>query len=383
MGTLPRQPAVTAQGPVLGGLARDFLRLGATTFGGPAVHLAVFRETFVRERGWMDDATFTRWLGAVQVIPGPNSSEMAMLIGRHRAGWAGMIVAGGAFILPSALLLGLLAWAQAELSPQPGIAGALAGLRPVMLAVMADALRAWLPEIARELPTRLIAAGAAAAALLGAPEVTVLLAAGLVRSLSDSRGTLACMPILAPAPEVQPWQVAWPFLKAGALLFGSGYVVVGLLRDGLVTRLGWITDSQLADAFALSLATPGPILGAASYLGMQIAGPAGALLATGAIFLPAFVVVGLAGTVLPRLEGHRGATRFLEGVGLASVGLLLATTCSLLPLLANHPASLAWTVVAFGLLATRRVGAGVLFWAGCLGGLLLGALDAGTRLIGH
>jgi len=385
MGTLRRQPAMTAQGRVLGDLAREFLRLGATTFGGPTVHIAVFRDKCVRSRGWMDEATFTRWLGAVQLIPGPNSSEMAMLIGRHRAGLAGMVVAGSAFILPSALLLAMLAWAQAELPSHPGVSGALAGLRPVMLAVMADALRACLPEVARDLPTRLVAAGAAAAALLGAPEATVLLAAGLVRALftGSTVRTMAFVPATVPTSDVSLWQVPWPFLKAGAMLFGSGYVIVGLLREGLVTRLGWVTDSQLADAFALSLATPGPILGTASYLGMQIAGPMGALLATVAIFLPAFVVVGLAGTLLPRIEHHKGATRFLEGVGLASVGLLLATTCGWLPVLANQPASLAWAAVAFGMLASRRVGAGALFWAGCLGGLLLGMLDGDSSWIGH
>lgn len=365
---------------VLGDLARVFLRLGATTFGGPAVHLAVFRETLVRDRGWVDEPTYTRWLGLVQLIPGPNSSEMAMLIGRHRAGWPGLIVAGATFVLPGALLLGLLALVYQSFGTHPAGVGALQGLRPVMLAVVVDVLRQWLPEAAYDGPTRLLAATAAGTALLGVPELPLLLGGGVALACvrawqSNSRSVLpAIAPIPATAsatPDITPWQVPWPFLKVGALLFGSGYVVIGLLHETLVERLGWLTYDQLVDAFALTLATPGPILGTASFLGMLIAGPAGAALATLGIFLPAFVVVGTASALVPRIEAIPGCKALLEGVGVASLGLLAATALGWLPTLTVHPASAVWAVVAFLLLATRRVGPGLLFWVGCIGGILL------------
>ncbi|MEB3298816.1 MAG: chromate transporter [Candidatus Sericytochromatia bacterium] len=361
--------------PGLLGLGAMFLRLGATVFGGPAVHLAVFRDEFVRQRAWLDDAAFTRLLGWVQLIPGPNSSEVAMHLGWQRAGWRGMLMSGGAFILPAACLLAFLASLYGRWGQHPALQGALDGLRPVMLAVMAHALWTWLPSAARDTPARLLALVIGVAALVGVSETVLLFAGGLAmvllrRPRGPGQALLLSGGGWVGSQDPGLLALTWPFFKAGALLYGSGYVLVGLLQEELVRRRGWLTDQQVLDAFAIGLATPGPIFGTASFLGMLLAGPWGALAATVAIFTPAFVLVGCSGWLLPRLERHPLTNFALEGVGLASLGLLGQTTFLMVQTAAKSPLGALWTVIALALLISGRASSGMLFWLGAEGGAL-------------
>jgi chromate transporter len=343
------------------------------------------REEFVRRRGWLDDPAFVDLIGAANLIPGPTSTELAMHIGHRRAGGAGLVVAGLAFLLPAVLIVAALAWLYVEHGQRPEVAGLLGGIAPVVVAIVAHAGWSLARTTLRGILQVALLAAAVVAVLLGVSEIAVLLGAGvlaLVRlGLGSGRPAVALGTwtwstaggVGTAVALVTPLLIFGAFLKIGAVLFGSGYVLVALLRSELVEGLGWITEAQLIDAVAVGQATPGPLFSTATFIGYLVGGPVGAMAATVGVFLPAFVAVALSIPVLNRLRGDRRARAFLDGVNAAAIGLLGVVAVQLALASLRDVVGVATTVVAFALLV-RGVGTGRLIAAGAAIGLIRLAL---------
>jgi chromate transporter len=368
-------------------VAALFLRLGVTAFGGPAAHVAMMEDEVVRRRGWISRAELLDLVGATQLVPGPNSTELAIHLGLRRAGWPGFLVAGACFILPAALLVTALAWAHATYGALPAVARVLAGVKPVIVAVIAQALWGFGRTALRTRPLALLAAGSAAAAALGAAELAVLAVAGLVggaaRAAGGERrgGLAAALPAMgglaAPAAALHaaaPFTLGGlflVFLKIGSVLFGSGSVLVAFLRAELVAGRGWITEAQLLDAIAIGQVTPGPVFTAATFVGYQLGGLAGAAVATVGIFLPAFAFVAASGPLVPRIRRSPVAGAALDGVNAASVALMAVVTAQLARAAVGSAALAAVAVGAWVLLVRFRVSSTWLVLAGGAVGWLL------------
>ena len=374
----------------LGEIAAVFLRLGTTAFGGPAAHVAMMRDEVVRRRGWLTDPELLDLLSAANLIPGPNSTELAIHVGWARRRWSGLAVAGLSFILPAALITAALAWGYVRFGALPEAGRLLWGVKPVILAVVVQAILGLAPHAARTVPLRLLGIAAAAAAALGAHELVVLLGAGLlvaaVRAARSRRAASgAPLPALAPLLPAAAGAVGlsavgnatlpaifWLFCRTGAVLFGSGYVLVAFLRTDLVERLGWLTEAQLLDAVAAGQVTPGPVFTTATFVGWLLAGPAGAAAATAGIFLPAFVFVALSAPFVPRLRTSQTAGAFLDGVNVASVALMAVVTARLAPAaLVDLRAALLGLLAAI-LLVRYRTGSVVLVLGAAATGLIIG-----------
>jgi chromate transporter len=349
-----------------------FLRLGCTAFGGPLAHLALMEREVVRERQWMDRAAFLDLLGLAQLVPGPTSTEMAMLLGRARAGVAGLVVAGLAFILPSSLMVGGLAWMYVRYGALPAASGWLAGLKAALLAVVLQALLNFARPQLKDLRAWGVALAALLLAALGLPLLAILLLAGMAMLAlrAQWRASAAAFlgwPTLAPATGLLGLFLA--FLKIGAVLYGSGYVLLAFLRAEFIVARPWITERQLLDAVAVGQFTPGPVFTTATFLGFLMRGGPGALLATLAIFLPAFLYTGLAGPLLSRLQKAPRARAFLDGVNLGSLALM-ALVIGQLARTAVTGAGTGGLALASGLLLWRTklnptwilLGAGLLGW---------------------
>ena len=322
-------------------IALLFLRLGATAFGGPAAHIALMEDEVVRRRRWVSSAEFLDLVGATQLIPGPNSTELAIHLGKRRGGTAGWMVAGACFIAPAALLTLALAWAYVRFGQMPSVAGVLYGVKPVIIAVVLQAI-AGLGRTAVTTP-RLAAIGAvaAAAAVFRAEEIFILLLAGATAMLTSPHGNgnkagalvatggawAAHTGAMVAAPTLASIFVA--FAKIGSVLFGSGYVLLAFLRTDLVEQRHWLTEAQLIDAVAAGQLTPGPVFTTATFVGYVIAGTGGAMAATAGIFLPAFIFVALSAPLLPKLRASKRAGAFLDGVNVASLALMAVVALDL------------------------------------------------------
>ena len=314
-------------------LALLFLRLGATAFGGPAAHVAMMEDEVVRRREWLTHEEFLDLFGVASLIPGPSSTEMAVYVGRQRAGIAGIIVAGVCFILPASLIVGVIAWAYVRFGELPQVAGLLYGVKPVVIAVILQAL--WGLRRAAFKSTFLLAVGAIAlaASFAGVNVLIVLLGTGafvaLARWLDDHWRSLR-KPVALPA--VVPFGLAplfWFFLKVGATLVGSGYVLLAYLRADLVQSYGWLTEGRLLDAIAVGQVTPGPVFTTATFIGYLLGGIPGAAVATVGIFLPSFFYVGFSAPLLPRLRRSVVASAFLDGINVGALALMIVITWQL------------------------------------------------------
>jgi chromate transporter len=385
----------------LGELASLFLRLGTTAFGGPAVHIAMMEDEVVRRRRWLSRDAFLDLVGATNLIPGPNSTELAIHIGRARAGWPGLLVAGAAFILPAALIVVTLAWAYVRYGALPQASGMLYGIKPVIIAVVVQALWGLGRSAVKSRLLALVALASLTAAAAGAHELLVLavagalcgllaavsvrpasgaVASGVLLAAPGSAPSLASPALLSAAATAAPasfglWPLFGVFLKIGAVLFGSGYVLLAFLRADLVGRLGWLTERQLLDAVAVGQVTPGPVFTTATFIGYLLGGPAGAVAATAGIFLPAFVFVALSGPLIPRLRRSRAASGVLDGVNVASLALMAVVAWQL-----SHAAvlDLPTALLAVGsavLLLVFRVNS---MWL-VLGGAVIGVVAAQWR----
>ncbi len=325
-------------------IALLFLKLGTTAFGGPAAHIAMMDEEVVRRRQWLTEQEFLDYLSATNFIPGPNSTEMAIHIGHRRGGWPGLMVAGTCFIFPAAILVAILAWAYVRWGALPQAAALLYGVKPVVIAVVLQALwklgRAavktkWLAVVA------LLSVGATAA---GLNELLVLVFGGLLalavswNRLADKRSLLATpgvkpalsgAAVMVTGASVGLWPIFLIFAKIGSVLFGSGYVLLAFLRADLVERYHWLTQQQLLDAVAVGQVTPGPVFTTATFVGYILRGPAGAVAATVGIFLPAFLFVAISAPLMPKLRASRTAGAILDGINVASLALMAFVTWQL------------------------------------------------------
>ncbi|HEX3761560.1 MAG TPA: chromate efflux transporter [Kofleriaceae bacterium] len=323
-------------------LAWLFGRLGLVAFGGPAAHIAMMEDEVVRRRRWMTHERFLDLLGATNLIPGPNSTEMAIHIGHDRAGWAGLVVAGACFILPAVLIVSAIAWVYVRFGTLPEVTGAMYGIKPVIVAVVIQAL--WgLGKAAVKTPfIAVVGIAAAGASLAGVNELLILAVAGGVVAAGRGapRGVASSWlpwPVLGAGATGVTAAIApfglWPlfvfFLKVGSVLFGSGYVLLAFLRSDLVEHLHWLTESQLLDAVAVGQVTPGPVFTTATFIGYLLGGAPGAGVATLGIFLPAFVFTALSGPIVPRLRRSRLAGAMLDGVNVASLALMAVVTLQL------------------------------------------------------
>jgi chromate transporter len=339
-GTPPEPGRRTATDPRLRELALLFLKIGTIGFGGPAAHIAMMHDEVVRRRAWIGEQEFLDLVGTTNLVPGPNSTELAIYLGYARARWKGLVVAGACFILPAFAIVLALAWSYVRYGQTPAASGLLYGITPVVVAIVAWALIGLARTALRGPLTALVGAAAVACYLLGVNELLILAAGAAVVMLVRARPAWpgrACMllPLLlagqggAVAHDGRLGRLLLIFLKIGSVLYGSGYVLLAFLRGDFVERLGWLTQSQLLDAVSIGQLTPGPLFTTATFVGYVAAGFPGAALATIGIFLPSFMFVALLTRVVGRIRDRDWSAALLDGVNAAALGLMAGVTWQL------------------------------------------------------
>lgn len=321
------------------------LKLGFTAFGGPAAHIAMLHDEVVERRQWLTDQQFLDLLGATNLIPGPNSTEMVIHVSYLRGGWPGLLVGGLCFIVPAMLSVLALAWAYVQFGTTPAAGWVLYGVKPVIIAVVAQAL--WLlgRKAVTDKLSGVVALGVLGLYFAGLNELLLLALGGLVVMVVKNRqhlrgnGAAALLPlsglslpalVMNTAVSFNLTTLFLTFLKIGSVLYGSGYVLLAFLHGDFVERLGWLTDQQLIDAIAIGQLTPGPVFTTATFVGYVLGGVPAALLATLGIFLPAFIFVALSTRLIPWMRRSVWASALLDGVNAASMGLMTAVTWQLL-----------------------------------------------------
>lgn len=393
-------------------VARLFFKLGLIAFGGPAAHIAMMEDEFVTRRKWITRQHFLDLIGATNLIPGPNSTEMTMHVGYERAGWPGLFTAGACFIFPAVVITGGLAWLYVEYGEVPQVEPFLYGIKPAVIAVILGAV--WKLGRSAVKGWRLGVIGFVAAALVlqGVGEIQALLACGIVGMLwirysgtADTSTAERFIPILfmqqsaaqhsAPAADtsragpsladsaavaagaagaaagVSLWKLGFFFLKVGSILYGSGYVLVAFLQGDLVDSYGWLTQQELLDAIAIGQFTPGPVLSTSTFIGYVIEGIPGAIVATLGIFLPSFLFVWILNPLVPKLRDSVWTAAFLDAVNVAAVGLMVAVTVELgFGVLDAWPAFVITGVAAVAALVFRLNAAWIVVGGAVLGWLL-------------
>jgi chromate transporter len=333
----------------LGEVAKLFLKLGIIGFGGPVAHIAMIEDEVVKRRQWLTREHFLDLLGATNLIPGPNSTEMAIHIGYIYAGWLGLIVAGVCFILPAVVITGIFAWIYVNYGTLPQVAPLLYGIKPAVLAIILNAIWDLAKKAVKTRKLLVIAVIVGVATFFWkVNEIVALLIGGFLGMLwlhggnkNNSPGNqtnllIATLSIGATwqvtsvsAVSVPLWQLGWFFLKVGSVLFGGGYLLVAFLQGGLVEEYGWLTQQQLLDAIAIGQFTPGPVLSTATFIGYVLAGMPGAIVATLGIFLPSFLFVAALNPLIPRLRASAWTRAFLDSVNVSAVALMILTTLQL------------------------------------------------------
>jgi chromate transporter len=323
----------------LSSLASLFFRLGLTAFGGPAAHISMMEDEVVEKRKWMSREHFLDLVGATNLIPGPNSTEMVMHTGLHHGGVAGLFIAGISFIFPAAVLTGILGWFYKEYGQLPAIEPFLMGIKPAVLAIILSAVIKLGKKAIKKQAYLVLGVLVIGAALWGVNEVVAILAGGLVGMLAIqltqrfvNNKTGLWLPFTLFLLQIKSFSLPklfLVFLKIGAILFGSGYVLVAYLEGELVEKLGWLTRQQLLDAIAAGQFTPGPVLTTSTFIGYQVGGLEGAVLATVGIFLPSFLFVAILNPLIPRLRKSTWAGAFLDAVNVSAVGIMAAVLLQL------------------------------------------------------
>jgi chromate transporter len=378
-------------GTALREVAAVFLRLGTTAFGGPAAHIAMMEDEVVRRRRWLTREQFLDYLGATNLIPGPNSTELAIHVGHARGGWPGLLVAGVSFILPATLIVTAVAWVYVRFGTLPAAEGLLYGVKPVVIAIVAQALWGLAHTAIKSAWSAVLGMLAVAAAVAGIHELAVLAGAALVMGAGHMvrrAGPKATMGLLvamvagplsgfasAIAASATPaafglLPLVLVFAKTGAVLFGSGYVLLAFLRADLVERFGWLTEPQLLDAIAVGQVTPGPVFTTATFIGYVLGGFAGAAVATIGIFLPAFVFVALSGPLVPRLRRSAVAGRVLDGVNVGSLALMAVVSWQLGRTALVDPLTVGLAIASLFVLVRLRINSAWLVLGGGAIGLL-------------
>lgn len=363
-------------------VALVFLRLGLVAFGGPAAHIAMMREELVRRRKWVSDERFVDLMGATNLIPGPNSTELAIHLGHERARWRGLLLAGVLFILPAALIVTALAWGYVEHGDTPAFRDVLYGVVPVIVAIIVWALAPLVRTVVTSPFLAVLLAAGLAAYLLGVNELVVLfggaLLAALVHAVASLRGAhgvaLAALPVFADPSAGQLATLFATMLKIGAILYGSGYVLLAFLEGDFVDRLGWITHQQLLDAVSVGQVTPGPVFTTATFVGYLVAGLPGAFLATVAIFLPSFVFVGLLTRLAGWLRSRSWTSALLDGLNATALALMAGVSWTLgRDALVDVPTVLLFLATLL-LLWRTRLNSGWYVAGGAVAGIVLGFL---------
>ena len=383
--------------PPLVELAIVFLKLGTFSFGGPAAHIAMMEAEVVRRRQWISREEFLDLLGAVNLIPGPNSTELAIHIGARRAGWTGLLVAGTCFIFPAFIIVGIIAWAYVRFGKLPQVEGILYGVKPIIIAVVLQALWSLGRTALKTRSLALLALADIVAGFLGVHELLLLFGSGALMAalkikdrrkagknaarsfsaaFSNAKFAAGSLPGLvgvgvgAAGATFSLGKMFLVFVKIGSLLFGSGYVLLAFLRADFVERLHWLTGNQLLDAVAVGQFTPGPVFTTATFIGYLLRGPMGALAATVGIFLPAFFFVALSAPFLPRLRASPLAGGFLDGVNTASLSLMGLVSWQLGRSTLQDWLSVSLFIAGLILLFRFKVNTGWLVLGGALAGLL-------------
>jgi chromate transporter len=364
-------------------VARFFLKLGVIGFGGPAAHIAMMHDETVKRRKWLNDQEFLDLLGAVNLIPGPNSTEMAIYIGFLRAGWKGLITGGVCFILPAMLSVMALAWVYVRFGALPQATWLLYGVKPVIIAIIVLALWGLGRKAVKGPLTAAVAVVVMALYFVGVNGIALLFGGGLIVMLAANfqrlRGKvlglsfipLGGLGILSQAAVPFNMQsLFFIFLKIGSVLYGSGYVLLAFLRADFVVRYGWLTDRQLLDAIAIGQVTPGPVFTTATFIGYILGGVPGALLATLGIFLPSFVFVAVSNLLIPRIRNSTWVSGLLDGVNVASLGLMAAVSWQLGRASLTGPFTILIAVISFAMLIRFKVNSTWLIAGGALAGLL-------------
>jgi chromate transporter len=364
-------------------IAGVFLRLGFLAFGGPAAHIAMMEQEFVQRRKWLTREDFVDRVGAVSLLPGPSSTEMAIYLGELRGGLAGLLIAGCAFILPSAVLVGVLAWVYQKYGSVPQIGALLFGVKPVVVALIAQAVWSLARTALKSKELAFLAVVVLVLAAMQVSAIALLIGTGVAWIVAErfsartetakgaaaflAQGGAAAASVSLPSVL----GVFLYFLKVGAVLFGSGYVLLAVLRADLVDRLHWLTESQLIDAIAVSQGTPGPFFTVSTFVGYVIAGWKGAALATIGMFLPAFLFVAVTARFLPRLRKSLMAGAFLDGVNAAAVALMMFVGWQFARATLLNAPSIVIAVIAIVLLLRFKVNSAWLVLGGAAAGILV------------
>jgi len=360
-------------------IAKEFLRLGFVAFGGPPVHFAMMEERFVRKKKWLSRERFLDLIGAVNLLPGPSSTELTIYLGEIRGGRAGLLIAGACFILPAAGMVAGLAWVYEKFGKLPQVEGLLFGIKPVVVALIIPALWNLGKTALKDAGLVALAMGVAVLAMLGLNVITLLVCAGVLwmflrearRLTASSKAGAFALFSLSAGGSVGMLPVFLYFLKVGAVVFGSGYVLLAVLRADLVVGRHWLTDAQLLDAIAVSQATPGPYFTVATFIGYLLGGWKGAGLATVGMFLPAFVFVAATATYLPRLRKSTYAGAFLDGVNAAAVALMATVSWQFARAAFVNIPAMALGAISLLLLFRSKVNSAWLVLGGAVGGILL------------
>jgi chromate transporter len=373
-----------------------FLKLGVIGFGGPAAHIAMMEDEVVRRRQWLNREEFLDLLGATNLIPGPNSTEMAIHIGRIRAGLPGLLVAGVCFIIPAMLLVMGCAWLYVTYGSLPQTAAFTYGVKPVIITIVTQALWSLAKSAVKTPALAVIGLAAVVATAAGSNELLVLAAGALLASMTPrlARGvslsvgppptalfapansTASSVPLMiasstAGAAPFAVWPLFWFFVKVGSILFGSGYVLLAFLRADLVERWHWLTESQLLDAIAVGQITPGPVFTTATFIGFILGGVPASVAATIGIFLPAFVFVAVSAPYIPRIRRSPWAGRLLDGVNVASLALMAVVTWQLASAALRDIPTVVMALTAAILLIRFRVNSAWLVLGGAVAGYTL------------
>ena len=311
-------------------VAKLFFKLGSIAFGGPAAHIAMMEDEVVKKRKWMTHQQFLDLVGATNLIPGPNSTEMTMHCGYERAGWKGLIVAGACFVFPAVVITMVFAWLYQQYGQLPKVEPFVYGIKAAVIAIILGAVYRLGKKALKNVELGVLGALTLIACLLGVNEILALLACGLlglilffIRNSKNNLNSLTPLVLLQVALAPSTLKILWIFFKVGALLYGSGYVLFAFLHAELVTT-GLLTRQELIDAVAVGQFTPGPVLSTATFIGWQLGGFWGAIAATIGIFLPSFFFVYLLNPFIPKMRKSNIFSAFLDGVNIAAVAVIVA-----------------------------------------------------------
>ncbi len=361
-----------------------FLKMGFTAFGGPAAHVSIMHDEVVKRRRWLDEGQFLDLLGATNLIPGPNSTEMAIHLGYLRAGWKGFVAGGVCFVAPATLIVLGLAWLYSRMQSLPQAGFLLYGIKPVVIAIILQALWSLGRKAVRDLFLALVFLLVFGLYFLGVNEILLLFGGGLLvmlvrnwRRLTNTPAGLWLLALgglpAAAATAAVPYSLGLlflTFLKIGSVMYGTGYVLLAFLRSDFVVRYGWLTDQQLLDAIAIGQVTPGPLFTTATFIGYQLGGVPAALLATLAIFLPSFVYVALSNPLIPRLRSSPWFGALLDGVNVSALGLMAAVTWQIGRASLVDPLTIMIALLSLVLLLRFKISSTWLIGAGAIIGIL-------------